>query len=109
MCEGRVNVNRRLHLVDSSGMLHSEVIADVCASVQLAVTRLLCRRLQRAIEYCALKSLLNLPLPITKWPPRKLDNEEDPSKENIKSAVVSHLFGFLVELIKIMQADFFYT
>uniref|UniRef100_A0A5K4F0L5 N(6)-L-threonylcarbamoyladenine synthase n=1 Tax=Schistosoma mansoni TaxID=6183 RepID=A0A5K4F0L5_SCHMA len=31
-------------------------IADVCASVQFCMTRLICRRVQRAIEYCLLNT-----------------------------------------------------
>ncbi|VDN43639.1 unnamed protein product [Dibothriocephalus latus] len=38
-------------------------IAAVCASVQTAVTRHLCRRLQRAVEFCAREKLLPVSLP----------------------------------------------
>jgi tRNA A37 threonylcarbamoyltransferase TsaD len=33
-------------------------VADVCAAMQFAVIRALCRKLQRAFMYCELKGLL---------------------------------------------------
>lgn len=36
--------------------LSTQDIADVCASVQFCMTRLICRRVQRAIEYCLLNT-----------------------------------------------------
>ncbi|CAH8483517.1 unnamed protein product [Schistosoma guineensis] len=36
--------------------LSTQDIADVCASVQFCMTRLICRRVQRAVEYCLLNT-----------------------------------------------------
>uniref|UniRef100_A0A0X3NMT6 Putative tRNA N6-adenosine threonylcarbamoyltransferase n=1 Tax=Schistocephalus solidus TaxID=70667 RepID=A0A0X3NMT6_SCHSO len=38
-------------------------LSAICASVQTAVTRHLCRRLQRAVEFCARERLLPVSLP----------------------------------------------
>ncbi|CAH8464786.1 unnamed protein product [Schistosoma turkestanicum] len=41
---------------DSGCSLSIQDIADICASVQFCMTRLICRRVQRAIEYCLLNN-----------------------------------------------------
>nr|CAH8826152.1 unnamed protein product [Trichobilharzia regenti] len=51
------------HLIDklessTSGSGHTlamQDIADICASIQFAMARLICRRVQRAVEYCILQ------------------------------------------------------
>uniref|UniRef100_A0A0R3WQJ2 N(6)-L-threonylcarbamoyladenine synthase n=1 Tax=Hydatigena taeniaeformis TaxID=6205 RepID=A0A0R3WQJ2_HYDTA len=48
----------RLEKEQVDGILPVGVIASICASCQTAVTRLFCRRVQRAIEFCVLNSLL---------------------------------------------------
>ncbi|CAH8469619.1 unnamed protein product [Heterobilharzia americana] len=40
----------------STNALSIQDIADICASVQFAMTRLICRRVQRAIEFCILNN-----------------------------------------------------
>lgn len=86
----------RLEEDQVNGVLPVDVIASICASCQNAVTRLCCRRVQRAIEYCALNSLLpsSIRIPQTAWPTPPLPTSIDPSAPAlvVSGGVASNLF-----------------
>ncbi|BHF64447.1 Probable tRNA N6-adenosine threonylcarbamoyltransferase, mitochondrial [Sparganum proliferum] len=71
-------------------------ISAVCASVQTAVTRHLCRRLQRAVEFCARERLLPVSVPSSETPTygnTALSPEESPQPSLVVSGGVgSNLF-----------------
>lgn len=60
----------KLEKESQTNPLPIDVISSVCASCQTAVTRLFCRRVQRAIEYCVLNSFLppTVRIPAKTWP-----------------------------------------
>lgn len=71
----------RLEKEQADGVLPIDTIASICASCQTAVTRLFCRRVQRAIEYCVLNSLLpsSVRIPQTSWPTPSPPTNVNPS------------------------------
>ncbi|VDK40228.1 unnamed protein product [Taenia asiatica] len=86
----------RLEKEHADGVLPIDVIASICASCQTAVTRLFCRRAQRAIEYCVLNSLLpsSVQIPQTSWPTPSPPTNVDPSAPAlvVSGGVASNLF-----------------
>ena len=68
----------RLEKEQTNGVLPVDVVASICNSCQIAVARHFCRRLQRAVEYCVLNSLLppSVHVPPKTWPtcrPKNMD------------------------------------
>ncbi|VDN96222.1 unnamed protein product [Rodentolepis nana] len=61
--------------------LPTDVIASICSACQTSVTKLFCRRVQRAIEYCVRNSLLpsSVQIPESTWPRPKIREVTDPS------------------------------
>ncbi|VDD75695.1 unnamed protein product [Mesocestoides corti] len=66
---------------ENGGVISMEDIASICSSCQTAVTRLFCRRLQRAIEYCILERHLppSVKIPASSWPTPRVPSNPDPA------------------------------